>query len=339
MSTRTLAALLCTTSILLGLGFRAQFVERNDFARADLVAYEASPYGIDLPDRYGDDPFLLAWTRGDGQAYVTLAGDPLAQGPVRGLGVALYRFARSGYSLASLLAVGGRVDLIPYGLLAVNLASLGVLGWIAGSRIRAWGWRSVILAAVPGALMATASDTAEALGTVLVTLAVVAPPALAVTAAAYLGIVRPDFATALFLRGRFGIALMGACFATAVGIRLVGLALGLEWAGLNGNLTWPLVGYLDVLAEQPPADRAITVGIAGAALLTLAQGLTSERGWRRLAFVTTGLFAMMLAPLVVGGPQNSLRAVAAMSVVWAVPPPEPTQRWAADNSVASTHDA
>ena len=324
MKNRRTALILALVSIAFGVLFRFQFVDRLAFDADDLAYYERTPYGVDLPDRYGDTPYWLSWSRGDGQAYVTLAGDPWAEGPVRGLRVALYRYSRIGYSWAALTLTLGRVDLIPYGLFAVSMISLGVVGWIVGRNLNRWGPRCLILLVVPGALISAASDTAEAFGLALSTLAVTAPMPGATAAALTLGIVRPDFATTLFLRGKRSLWLIGACGVTAVGVRLLGMSLGLDYAGLNNNLTWPYVGYFDVMGTQTPVDQAVTIGLLAVATVTVIHAVLNERGWRRLAFGTTGLFVLLLAPLVLANYQNSLRAAIGLSLIWAIPAdPEP----------------
>ncbi|HSJ27398.1 MAG TPA: hypothetical protein VLB67_04260, partial [Acidimicrobiia bacterium] len=206
-TSRNIILVAMLAAVLSGFVARVAFVERSDFGAGDLVLYEQRPYGIDLPDGYAERPFWMTWSRGDGQAYVTLAADPWAQEQALGLRVTLYRYSRIGYSWAALLAVGGQAHLVPYGLFVVNVLSLAALGWIVGRNLGAWGARSIILLAVPGALIATATDTAEAFGLALATLALVLPAAGGVVSAFFLGIVRPDFATALFLRGRHGLPL------------------------------------------------------------------------------------------------------------------------------------
>jgi hypothetical protein len=173
---------------------------------------------------------------------------------------------------------------------------------------------------VPGALISAASDTAEAFGLALATIAVTAPIRSGAAAALVMGVVRPDFATTLFLRGRRSLWLIGACAASAIGIRLLGMSLGLEYTGLNNNLTWPFSGYFDVFGSQPVVDRAVTSGLLAVATMTVFQAVRHEQGWRRLAFLSTGLFVLLLAPLVLDNSQNSLRAAAGLSLIWAMPP-------------------
>jgi hypothetical protein len=191
---------------------------------------------------------------------------------------------------------------------------------MVGRNFRRWGPRSLILLVVPGALISAASDTAEAFGLALATIAITAPIGSGVAAALVLGFVRPDFATTLFLRGKRSLWLIGACAVSAIGIRLLGMGLGLEYAGLNNNLTWPLIGYLEVFGTQPVVDRAVTAGLLAVAIITVFQAVRHEQGWRRLAFLSTGLFVLLLAPLVLDNPQNSLRAAAGLSLIWAIPP-------------------
>jgi len=320
MKYRNTALVLALLSITLGVVFRLQFVERSGFGPEDLAYYERVSYGVDLPDHYGDTPYWLAWSRGDGQAYVTLAGDPWAEGPVLGLAAGLYRYARIGYAWAALALTFGQLELIPYGLFAVSMLSLGILGWVVGRNLHRWGPRSLILLVVPGALIAAASDTAEAFGLALSTLAVTTPMPGAVAAALALGVVRPDFATTLFLRGRRSLWLIGACAVAAIGVRALGLSLGLENPGINHNLTWPFVGYFAVLDIQLPVERIVTFGLLAIATVTVIQGISNERNWRRLALLSTGMFVLLFAPVVLDDFANSLRAAASLSLIWAIPP-------------------
>jgi hypothetical protein len=102
------------------------------------------------------------------------------------------------------------------------------------------------------------------------------------------------------------------------------MSLGLDYAGLNNNLTWPYVGYVNVMGTQTPVDRAVTIGLLAVATVTVIHAVLNERGWRRLAFGATGLFVLLLAPLVLANYQNSLRAAIGLSLIWAIPAdPEP----------------
>jgi hypothetical protein len=233
---------------------------------------------------------------------------------------ALYRYGRAGYAWAARLAGLGQVGLIPIGLLAVNVVSVVTLGWIAGAHRDRWGLRSLLLVAGPGALIATASDTAEASGLALAAIAAVASMRAGVFAGLILGLVRPDFATVVFLRRAEVIPVGAAVAAGAVGIRLLGtVGFGLDWAGSDGTITVPLLGYLDVWSEQTAGSRTITLVLLATAIATVAWGLTREHGWRRVGFVTTGVFLLMFSPKVLLFPVNSLRAAAALSLLWAIP--------------------
>lgn len=322
MSNRRLigALALASLAVLTATGLRAVYAERGAFGPDDLTRYEERAYGVDLPDDLGHQPFWLTWTRGDGQAYITLAADPLAQSQVRELSVALYRYSRVGYAWAALGVVAGNLDLVPIGLFAVNIGSVAYLAWIAARNIEKWGPRSLALGLIPGVLISTMTDTAEAFGAALAAAGLVGGRLPALLAAAALGIVRPDFVTALFLRGRAGLSLAAATLGTAVGIRLFGAGLGLDYAGLNGNLTFPLVGYFDVWAGQPWEFRAITLGLVHASLVTILRGMRNEVGWVRIGPIATGVFVLMLSGMVLENPANSLRAAVALSLVWAIPP-------------------
>lgn len=299
---------------------RSAYAESGHFGAADLARFEAQPYGVDLPDSYAAEPFWLTWSRGDGQAYVTLVSDPLAQEEVRGLGVALYRYSRVGYAWAAFVLTAGSTALAPVGLFLVNAIAVAYLAWVAERKLDQWGPRALVLVAVPGVWISTMTDTAEGLGMALATAAVVMSRVRSRAAAVLLGIVRPDFATALLLRGGPGLILVALTALAAVGIRLLGLGLGLDYAGLNGNLTLPFHGYAEVLAGQPVEYQAVTVGLASVAVVTVARGVRSETGWRRLAPIGTGIFVLMLSPLVLENPLNSLRAASALALIWATPP-------------------
>lgn len=298
---------------------RAVYADASGFGPSDLERFEARAYGVDLPDHYGDTPFWLTWSRGDGQAYVTLAADPLAQDEVRDLGVALYRFSRVGYAWAALALIAGQFHLIPIGLFAINIFSLAILSWIAVRRMPQWGPRALTLVVVPGVLISVVTDTAEALGMALAAIALVANPVRSRLAAVALGLVRPDFATVFFLRGRKGALLVALTAVGAIAIRLFGFGLGLDYTGLNGNLTLPLLGYIETLPHQPLEFQAITLGLVYVAVVTVARGIWRELGWMRLAPIGTGIFVLMLAPVVLDNPFNSLRAASALALIWAIP--------------------
>lgn len=329
----TLATL--TLAVAAAVGLRSLFADQGGFGLNDLARFEGRTYGVDLSDELGDQPFWLTWTRGDGQAYVILAADPFAQEQVRELGVALYRYSRVGYAWSALAVVGGNLDLIPIGLFTVNIASIAYLGWVAARKMESWGARSLVMAFIPGVMISAMTDTAEAFGAALAIAAITSTRVPALISAGVLGIVRPDFATALFLRGRIGLGLVAATVGSAIGIRLFGLALGLEYSGLNGNLTLPFAGYADVWASQRWEYRTITIGLVFASLVTLTRGMRQETGWARLAPISTGMFVLMLAGVVLENSANSLRAAVALSLVWAVPPSQPPEEPGGSDTLAA----
>lgn len=329
--------LLCSVlAVVVGLGFLGLFTWFFGYDEGDLVLYESRAYGVDLPEWYGEHPWLLTWTKGDGQAFVTLAADPWAEGPGREFTPALYRYSRAGYSWAGRVAALFRVEWIPVGLLVVNLGSLAWLGWMAGSRLRDWGPRALVLVAIPAALVATASSTSEALACALAAGTVLsAGGGRSAISAALLGIVRPELSTTFLLLGRSGIWPLGATAATAIGIRIFGLAaLGMPWAATDDTLTAPLAGYLEVIPGQHPVAQAISLGILAVALLTVLRAFTERQLWTRVALVATALLALSLAPKVLSDPMNSLRAVGGLSLVWA--PPSGRQPSAASRRAANS---
>ena len=328
MSDRTRVVGLILAAITVGIAMRVGFVNSSDFSASDLERFETL-YGVALPDHYATSPFWLPWTRGDGQAYIVLGVDPLAQDETRRLGAAPYRFGRVGYSLAALVLVAGQQVFLPYGLFGVSILSLATLGWVAARQLPVWGPRSLILLIVPGALIATASDTAEAFGLALAALAVLASRHWSTAAAGLLGIVRPDFGLLLLLRGRSGVPRLALCLGTAAGIRLVGIGLGLDYSGLAGHLTLPLAGYIEVLGGPATREHVIVASVMFVAIATLVRGVILEHSWSRAAYFGTGLFLLMLAPVVLDGGMNALRVAAPLSLLWATPPPQAAARAAA----------
>ena len=138
----------------------------DDLGPADLQRFE-SLSGVDLPDAYGDLPFFLLWTRGDGQAYVTLASDLDLQGPAQRLLLPSYRYTRVGYAWMGRVFALGRVDLIPVGLMLVNLTALAGIGALTAKLVQLYGERSYLLLLNPGLYVGFATDTAEPLGLLL----------------------------------------------------------------------------------------------------------------------------------------------------------------------------
>jgi hypothetical protein len=80
----------------------------------------------DPPDR----PIEAALNRGDGQLFAALATDPAVQRPEQVRGPAseqAYRYQRMAYGWLGWAASGGRAEAVPWALIAVTVASVGLL--------------------------------------------------------------------------------------------------------------------------------------------------------------------------------------------------------------------
>lgn len=114
------------------------------------------PAGMPLRAAYGYD----------GQFYYRLAINPLNfHHTAYGITVdQAYRFMRVGYPVITWLASAGQRALVPYTLVAVNVAAIGALGWLGGCLARqggrhaAWG---LLLPGYFGLVTSLSRDTAE----------------------------------------------------------------------------------------------------------------------------------------------------------------------------------
>ncbi|HEY2176419.1 MAG TPA: hypothetical protein VGH85_21635 [Mycobacteriales bacterium] len=131
----------------------------------------------------GQTPSVLPTAHGagyDGQFYFRLALDPFDFHRTA-FGITVdhaYRFQRITFSLIVWLVTGGgTTDLVPWAMVLVNIALLGVLAWCGGDLARrfgrhaAWG---VILVAYPGFFYTLARDTTEIAEGAFLALAMVA---------------------------------------------------------------------------------------------------------------------------------------------------------------------
>ena len=303
-------------TLVIGLGYRYLSTPRADLGPADLQRFE-SLSGIDLPSWYERQPFFLKWTRGDGQVYAVIAVDPLLEGPARRLREPDYRFSRAGYSYLARLVVGGEVDLVPIGLLVVNSVALFLYGALAGRLAPAYGRRALVLLANPALYIAIAGDTSEAVGLLLVTYALTTEQTRrAGFASAVAATVRPDLTTLLPAARNNGWRLTALALSVAATMRAIPIVLfDLPWSGAAGTITWPLLGYLDVVKEVDALSR---VGL----LFFLATGLASIAvGIRRLtpdrwAFLATGGLGVVVSASVLSAPVNYVRAGAGLVVLW-----------------------
>jgi len=306
-------------AVLIGLLVRVAFVDAQGFRMDDLQRYRQS-YGIHLPDWYGDHPLLLAWTRGDGQAFVTIAQDPLARDVTLDLGAPAYRMMRVGYSLIARAAVAWQADLIPIGLFGVNLAAMGILGGIAGWKVSDWGLRAMFLPANPAVLIGISADTAEVVGVLLLTWAMMSSRRwVALISGALLGMTRPSYVTAV-PAGRRGTTAALAVILVAIAIQVWLIAArGVGYGGTLGTVTLPFMGYIEAWGNIDITARLACAAVVVAGVATIMKAVRTPGSATRLALAGTGLLAVSLGPVVVSEPVNLLRAVGALPLLWIIP--------------------
>jgi hypothetical protein len=118
----------------------------------------------------------------DGQFYYYIAVDPDPQRTSPRLDVPAYRYQRLLYPLLARALAFGRPEAIPWTLLAINIAALAGLTFLAGEQIAQRGgsrWAAVAVGLWPGILASVRCDLAEPLALFLVLLALwIAGPAL-----------------------------------------------------------------------------------------------------------------------------------------------------------------
>jgi hypothetical protein len=151
-------------TLLAAIGFvvaRWEMWSRRSISRFILIgqnfAHPAQlPAGMPLRAKYGYD----------GQFYYRLAINPLNfHQTAYGITIdATYRFMRIGYPVVTWFVSFGHISLVPYMLVAVNLAAIGALGYIGGQfaiqggRHAAWG---LLLPGYFGLVTSLCRDTAE----------------------------------------------------------------------------------------------------------------------------------------------------------------------------------
>lgn len=114
------------------------------------------PPGMPLRKAYGYD----------GQFYYRLAINPVNFAHTA-YGITMdqaYRFMRIGYPVITWLASAGQRALVPWMLVAVNAAAIGVLGWLGGHIARQGGWHAawgLLLPGYFGLVTSLSRDTAE----------------------------------------------------------------------------------------------------------------------------------------------------------------------------------
>ncbi len=310
---------LALIAVLVGLGFRWVLTVRTDLGPADLKRFE-SQSGIDLPDAYGDMPFFLLWTRGDGQAHVTLAADLDLHGPSQRLLLPSYRYTRVGYAWLGRIFALGQITWVPVGLMLVNLAALAGIGAMAGRLTYRFGDRGYLILINPGLYVGFATDTAEPLGVFLLMLALFAGSVwLAAMASAVLGTVRPSFGLGLPARERNLGVIIGSIVGGAALIRLIALLSIDDNTMPIETLVVPFTGYLNVFKSEAASVALGAAMLLVAAVATAVVGGTRRTGAIRFAWLANAFSLICLGSFVLNDPFNWTRAAAVLPVLWALP--------------------
>ena len=309
---------LALIAVLAGVGFRLILTARSDLGPHDLERFE-SKSGIDLPDVYGEMPFFLLWTRGDGQTYVTMAADIELQGPAQRLLIPSYRYTRVGYAWLGRIFALGRVAWVPVGLMLVNLISLAAIGALTGRLAHRFGERSYLALLNPGLYLAFATDTAEPLGMLLLMVGVLSGSVLLANIASFaLGTVRPSFGLALPARDRNLGRVIGSIAGGALLIRVIALLGIQDNATPIETMAVPLTGYLETVSSEPLSEWIGAAVLLIAVLATAIVGGFSRRGWVRIAWLANALLLISLGPAALVD-LNWARAAVVLPILWALP--------------------
>jgi hypothetical protein len=310
---------------------------------------------IESADEEGDPTGRAGY---DGRFVYYIARDPL--GAVEKMDAPAYRYQRILYpALAWLLSAGGQPQLLPWALVAINLAAVvtgtGLLGWLL-ERERSSGWYALLIPLSIGGLFVLRGNMNELLSLTL-----------ALVGVAFLISDRPGAATVALALG--GLAKEMALLFAAAGVlwlltqrrwrRAVGLALGsagplvgwslmlTAWLGQSAFSTerttflwFPFYGLRSVILPETAVMLAIWIVLPTAGLL-LASGrdLWLWRQSERLAG-SAGLYAWCVVvngSFIAFAPRASYADLLAMmrlllglmaaGLLWAAAAHRRTSRW------------
>lgn len=312
--------LFATAIVLTGIFIRWSVTNTAGLSEVDLNRYEAA-FGVDLPDWYGDHPFFLYWSLGDGQAFVTLAADPVGENSSQLLGSPAYRFSRIGFSLVGRVAVGWRLDLIPIGLFAANTASLFVIGLFAGTRASRSDPTAVLLAANPAVYIGYVGDSAEPFAIALLLCALTALSRARSAGSAFaLATVRPSYLTTIFA-SRFPLSSFAAAMVAAASVSIVGtVTFGPPTAAAGAQFTAPLLGFFRAWGSAEYLGRLSLLAILLAVAVSLGVALKRSdlAPGTRISLALTALVLLNLNLVVLTHSVNSLRAAGSLPVLLAI---------------------
>ena len=108
----------------------------------------------------------------DGQQFLTIAYDPFLSNPnsIKALDVPIYRYRRILYPLLGHLLGLGRVSLIPYAMIAINILSIVAIVFFVGKYLRSVRdktWKSLGVMCIPGMWLVLTFSTAGLLNNLL----------------------------------------------------------------------------------------------------------------------------------------------------------------------------
>lgn len=311
--------------VAVSLGLFLKDVSTHGLGAAELERYAAQPYGVTI-DAADVSRLHLLWTLGDGQAFVTIAADPLAEGPVRGLDLPAYRMARVGWSLLIRGLALGDIDQLPVAVTLASLGSFAALAMYAVRLVPLWGPRALLVPLTPGVLVGFVQGTAEILGALLLVVAMTAQhTASASVAGVLLGITRPSYATALPGAHRWLPALIGAVASAAILQAVLTNGLGLRTFGMgSGHFDVPFGGYLTAISNSGWTEVVVRNTGIGIILVAALAGYCLDRrvgrGYR-LACFATAVLVLCLPAIAVIQPGSYLRVTGGAMILLMMPRP------------------
>lgn len=301
-------------AVLLGVGLRAVVTSAAGLTPADLARFEDES-GIDLPDAFGEVPFFLMWTRGDGGTYLALAADLDLDGPSHRLLSPRLRVSRLGFAVLIWLVAFGRVAWFPISLFFVVTAGLGLYGAMT-ARLAAVDRRAWWLLANPAVLIGYVGDSTEPLGLGLLLLAALATTTgTSAAAGTLLGGVRPSLFPATLAGRHPGAA---ATATGAVAVALFGLGRAVFPTDPAFPFRPPLAGYLTAIPAMAVPDLLVVVVVAVAAGATIVVGVRRHRGGVRWAWILSGVLVLALPDQSIDQATNLLRIAGILPVLWAL---------------------
>lgn len=276
----------------------------------DVDVFADRPYGVQV-DREAH-PFFLMWTRSDGQAFFSIAGDLDGDEQAAGLGNLSYRMSRIGMSVLARLLTFGNDDWLLYTLPIVSLLAFLALVLVAMRLVDRLGPRALLLPLTPAAIIGTIYDSAEPLGTVLLVASLTATTLVGASLAAVaLGVSRPSYAIGV-PASRLG--LQPAILAVGAGASLqllIVLGFGIPFSGGAGNLALPITGLIEEWPRMAPSGQIVAAVVLGSALALVTFAASGRYVFSyRATCALTAVFSLCLGAAVYQETFSPFRATA-----------------------------